>query len=56
MWSMNIDGGRHDMRRLAVLSQFLMAPYFGPGLLPHAQKLWIDDLTVGNQRIGPSKH
>ncbi|MHB8974788.1 MAG: hypothetical protein ACYC3X_30645 [Pirellulaceae bacterium] len=21
-------------------NQFLMAPYFGPGLLPHAQKLW----------------
>lgn len=37
-------------------NQFLMAPYFGPGLLPHAQTLWIDELAVGNQRIGPSKH
>ena len=34
-------------------NQFLLAPYFGPGLLPHAQKLWIDELTVGTQRIGP---
>jgi hypothetical protein len=34
-------------------NQFLMAPYFGPGLLPHAQKLWIDELAVGDKRIGP---
>jgi hypothetical protein len=34
-------------------NQFLMAPYFGPGLLPHAQKLWIDELVVGTGRIGP---
>jgi hypothetical protein len=34
-------------------NQFLMAPYFGPGLLPHPQKLWIDELAVGTQRIGP---
>jgi hypothetical protein len=34
-------------------NQFLMAPYFGSGLLPHAQKLWIDELAVGTQRIGP---
>lgn len=34
-------------------NQFLMAPYFGPGLLPHAQKLWIDELAVGRKRIGP---
>jgi len=34
-------------------NQFLMAPYFGPGLLPHAQKLWIDELMVGLKRIGP---
>jgi len=34
-------------------NHFLMAPYFGPGLLPHAQKLWIDELTVGTKRIGP---
>ena len=35
------------------INQFLMAPYFGPGLLPHAQKLWIDELAVGLKRIGP---
>jgi hypothetical protein len=35
------------------INQFLMAPYFGPGLLPHAQKLWIDELAVGTKRIGP---
>ena len=34
-------------------NQFLMAPYFGPGLLPHAQRLWIDELAVGKKRIGP---
>lgn len=34
-------------------NQFLMAPYFGPGLLPHPQKLWIDDLVVATRRIGP---
>ena len=34
-------------------NQLLMAPYFGPGLLPHAQKLWIDELAVGMKRIGP---
>jgi hypothetical protein len=35
-------------------NHFLMAPYFGPGLLPHAQKLWIDELAVGPQRLGPA--
>lgn len=34
-------------------NQFLLSPYFGPGLLPHAQKLWIDELAVGTKRIGP---
>ena len=34
-------------------NQFLMAPFFGPGLLPHAQKLWIDELAIGSERIGP---
>ena len=34
-------------------NQFLLAPYFGPGLLPHAQKLWIDELAVAAKRIGP---
>jgi len=33
-------------------NQFLMAPYFGPGLLPHAQKLWIDEMVVWTKRIG----
>ena len=36
-------------------NQFLMAPYFGPGLLPHPQTLWIDELAVGTKRIGPLK-
>ncbi len=31
-------------------NQLLVAPYFGPGLLPHPQKLWIDELAVGRQR------
>lgn len=31
-------------------NQFLLTPYFSPGLLPHAQTLWIDELTVGTER------
>jgi len=34
-------------------NQFLLAPYFGVGLVPHAQRLWIDELAVGTERIGP---
>ena len=34
-------------------NQFLLLPYFGPDLLPHAQTLWIDELAVGRERIGP---
>jgi hypothetical protein len=34
-------------------NQFLMTPYFGAGLLPHSQKLWIDELAVGTKHIGP---
>jgi hypothetical protein len=34
-------------------NQFLLLPYFGPGLLPHAQTLWIDELAVGTERLGP---
>jgi hypothetical protein len=34
-------------------NQFLMAPYFGPGLLNNTQKLWIDELIVGTERISP---
>ena len=34
-------------------NQFLLAPYFGPGLLPREQTLWIDELAVGTQRLGP---
>lgn len=34
-------------------NQFLLTPYFGPGLLPHAQTLWIDELVVSTQRVGP---
>jgi hypothetical protein len=32
-------------------NQLLMTPCFGPGLLPHAQKLWIDELAVGTKRM-----
>jgi hypothetical protein len=34
-------------------NQFLLTPYFGPGLLPHAQALWIDELVVSTKRVGP---
>jgi hypothetical protein len=34
-------------------NQFLLLPYFGPGLLPHEQTLWIDELAVGTERLGP---
>jgi hypothetical protein len=32
-------------------NQFLVAPYFGAGLLPHAQTLWIDELVVGKRPL-----
>ncbi len=35
-------------------NQFLLLPYFGDGLLPHAQTLWIDELAVGPERLGPT--
>ncbi|HEX5103144.1 MAG TPA: hypothetical protein VFV87_05005 [Pirellulaceae bacterium] len=31
-------------------NQFFLGPYFGPGLLPHSQKLWIDELAVARER------
>ncbi len=34
-----------------MFNQFLMAPYFGPGLLNNDQQLWIDELVVGTERI-----
>ena len=34
-------------------NQFFLGPYFGPGLLPHPQKLWIDELVVARERIEP---
>ena len=34
-------------------NQFLLTPYFGPGLLPHEQTLWIDELAVGTKRLAP---
>lgn len=37
------------------ITQFLLAPYFGPGLVPGPQALWIDELAVGTQRLGPIK-
>ena len=33
-------------------NQFLLTPYFGPGLLPHAQALWIDELEIATERVG----
>jgi predicted amidohydrolase len=33
-------------------NQYLLAPYFGPGLLPHEQTMWIDELVVGTKRLG----
>ena len=36
-------------------NQYLLTPYFGPGLLPHAQTLWIDELAVGTERLEPVK-
>jgi hypothetical protein len=35
-------------------NQYLLTPYFGPGLLPHEQTLWIDELSVGTSRIAAS--
>jgi hypothetical protein len=32
-------------------NQFLLLPYFGPGLLPGEQSLWIDELVVGTKRL-----
>ncbi|MCC2672688.1 MAG: hypothetical protein K0Q72_5160, partial [Armatimonadetes bacterium] len=29
------------------LNQLLVAPYFGPGLLPQEQTLWLDELSLG---------
>lgn len=34
-------------------NQFLLTPYFGAGLLPHAQKLWVDELVVSKKRFVP---
>jgi hypothetical protein len=36
-------------------NQFLLTPYFGEGVLPHAQTLWIDELAVGTKRLGPAE-
>jgi hypothetical protein len=49
----NVSGLRSTDFPAMKFNQFLMTPYFGPGLLPHAQKLWIDELAVGTNRIGP---
>lgn len=32
-------------------NQFLLTPYFGDGLLPHGQTLWVDELAVGKERL-----
>jgi hypothetical protein len=36
-------------------NQFLLTPYFGTGLLPHAQSLWIDELVVAKSRPAESR-
>lgn len=36
------------------LNQFLMLPYFHHGV-PHDQTLWIDELAVSTERIGPAR-
>lgn len=36
-------------------NQLLIKPYFGPGLLPHEQTLWLDELVVGTQRLEADK-
>jgi hypothetical protein len=33
-------------------NQFLIAPYFGPGLLNNPQKLWIDEMVVSSKYVG----
>jgi predicted amidohydrolase len=35
-------------------NQLLLAPDFGPGLLPHEQTSWIDEPAVGTERLGPA--
>lgn len=30
-------------------NQYLLTPYFGPGLLPHEQTMWIDELSVSTK-------
>ncbi len=32
-------------------NQLLVLPYFGLGLLPHEQTLWLDEVAVGTQRL-----
>lgn len=34
------------------INQFLIGPYFSPGLLDNDQKLWIDELVVDKNKIG----
>jgi hypothetical protein len=36
-------------------NQFFLAPYFGSGLVPHPQKLWIDELLVARERVSPDE-
>jgi hypothetical protein len=35
------------------LNQLLIGPYFGPGLLPHEQTLWIDEMVIADDRRKP---
>lgn len=36
-----------------LLALIMLTSYFDPGLLPHAQILWIDELAAGTKRVGP---
>ena len=37
-------------------NQFLLAPFFGSGLVPHPQKLWIDELEKSFASFGSGEH
>ncbi|HUU29987.1 MAG TPA: hypothetical protein VM123_19455 [archaeon] len=42
--------GRHPGMKI---NQFLMLPYFGPGV-PHEQSIWIDDLKIAEEELPAS--
>jgi hypothetical protein len=44
--------GQHPNMRI---NQFLMAPYYGPGV-PHEQRIWIDNLRIYTQPARAGEH